>query len=195
MSRIRPLFFVLIVTAAGLALWLALRRQSVPERDVGEGPPVAPPVASAPAPAPTPALSVPATQGIVASLQEAEVSRLAAGLNAPEGSVQRDLMILDGVLQAWRSNFRAAGNPVGDNIEITAALAGGNDVGVAFIPRDHTAINQRGQLCDRWGTPFFFHQIAGDQMELRSAGPDRRLYTEDDAVLNAAEEPDAPVLR
>ena len=56
-------------------------------------------------------------------------------------------------------------------------------LGFAFIPPGNPAINARGELCDRWGTPFFFHQLSGSQMEIRSAGPDRKLWTPDDEVL------------
>lgn len=72
---------------------------------------------------------------------------------------------------------------MGENAEITAALAGKNPLQLALIPKNHPAINAEGQLCDRWGTPFRFHQISGDRMELRSAGPDKQFGTADDALL------------
>jgi hypothetical protein len=37
-------------------------------------------------------------------------------------------------------------------------------------------------LCDRWGTPLRFHQLSGERMEIRSAGPDRKFGTPDDAL-------------
>ncbi len=113
----------------------------------------------------------------------AERSALADRLNAPDGNIQADLRILDDIFSAFRSNFPRAGNPVGNNIEITAVLAGRNALHVEFIPHDHPAINARGELCDRWGRPFFFHQLSGTKMEIRSAGPDRKFWTADDAVL------------
>ena len=70
---------------------------------------------------------------------------------------------------------------VSENAEITAALTGENRLGFAVIPRGHRAINTRGELCDRWGTPFRLHQLSGTQMEIRSAGPDRTFATGDDA--------------
>ena len=72
---------------------------------------------------------------------------------------------------------------MGENSEITAALKGRNKLGFAFIPVDCPAINRKGELCDRWGTPYFFHQLSGEQMEIRSAGPDRKLWTPGDEVL------------
>jgi hypothetical protein len=108
---------------------------------------------------------------------------LADSLNAPGGSIQRDLHILQEILAAWRSNFPRDGNPVGENAEITAVLMGKNRFELTLIPKDHSAVNAAGELCDRWGTPFRFHQISGDRMEIRSAGPDRKFSTPDDTLL------------
>lgn len=109
-----------------------------------------------------------------------------AGLNQVGGRIERDLAIVDEVLAAWQTNFPGQGNPVGLNAEITASLTGQNRLRLDLIPADHPAINEAGELCDRWGSPFVFHQISGDNMELRSAGPDRVAYTEDDVVFNPA---------
>jgi hypothetical protein len=76
------------------------------------------------------------------------------------------------------------GNPVGTNPEITAALNGDNPKGANFIkPEDGMRINAKGELVDPWGTPFFFHQISGTEMEIHSAGPDRVMWTADDLVV------------
>ena len=112
-----------------------------------------------------------------------EESRLADELNLPGGTIEADLRVVLGLLEAFRTNFPRDGNPVGSNAEITAALQGRNPVGLAFVPRGHRAVNAAGELCDRWGTPFFFHAESARRMEIRSAGPDRRLWTEDDAIL------------
>lgn len=74
-------------------------------------------------------------------------------------------------------------NPVGDNAEITAALLGKNPKQVAFITEESgLRTNDRGELLDGWGTPFFFHQVSSKEMEIRSAGEDRKLWTFDDLV-------------
>jgi len=112
------------------------------------------------------------------------VDRVGAGLNAANGSAQRDLMALHDVLAAWRSNAPGQGNPAGTNREITAVLTGLNIWDFAIIPPDHPAINERGELCDRWGTPVFFHQLSRERMELRSCGPDRERFTDDDVVVS-----------
>lgn len=107
-----------------------------------------------------------------------------APLNARNSNIAGDLETLRNVLDGWRSNFPREGNPVGENSEITAALTGKNRLSFALIPPNHPAINGQGELCDRWGTPFRFHQISGEHMELRSAGPDRKFGTPDDALLS-----------
>jgi hypothetical protein len=93
------------------------------------------------------------------------------------------------VMENMRAVFRQysarfGGNPVGNNREITAALNGANSKQVVFInPDDGLRINEQGKLIDNWGTPFFFHQLSRTEMEIRSAGPDRKMWTRDDLVL------------
>ena len=93
------------------------------------------------------------------------------------------------VLENVRSVFRQYllrfhENPVGDNSEITETLSGRNPKQVNFLqPEDGMRVNSRGQLVDNWGTPFFFHSLSRSEMEIRSAGPDQKLWTVDDLVM------------
>ena len=73
------------------------------------------------------------------------------------------------------------GNPVGTNVEITRALNGDNPRHVHFL--DGARLNDQGELIDDWGTPYFFHQLSGQQTEIRSAGPDKQMWTSDDLVI------------
>jgi hypothetical protein len=111
-----------------------------------------------------------------------ERSRLADDLNSPAGDVHSDLRLVNEIFVAYRGATRME-DPVGENAEITAALKGRNKLGFAFIPPDSPAVNSKGELCDRWGVPYFFHQLSGQKMEIRSAGPDHRMWTADDEVL------------
>lgn len=92
------------------------------------------------------------------------------------------------VMENMRTTFHHyasefGGNPVGTNREITRALNGGNRKQIIFIqPGDGLRINEMGELVDSWGTPFFFHQLSGTEMEIHSAGPDRIMWTPDDIV-------------
>ena len=75
-------------------------------------------------------------------------------------------------------------NPVGTNAEIMKAVMGGNPKGARLGPPENQAINAAGELIDRWGTPIFFHQLSKTNMEIRSAGPDRQMFTEDDIIAH-----------
>ena len=108
---------------------------------------------------------------------------IAARLNAPNGTVAADLNVLQELFDTWRTNFPREGNPVGENADITAALLGTNRLELALVPRRHPALNANGELQDRWGTAYRFHQLSGERMEITSAGPDRRFGTPDDATL------------
>lgn len=112
-----------------------------------------------------------------------ERSALADTLNSPKTDIRSDLRVVSDVIEAFRTNFPNLGNPTGSNDEITAVLTGKNRLRLALIPRDHPAINKAGELCDRWGTPFFFHAESATKMSIRSAGPDKKMWNEDDVVF------------
>lgn len=77
---------------------------------------------------------------------------------------------------------RFGGNPVGSNAEIVQALRGGNPGKANYLPQSAMRLNGNGELIDKWGRPYFFHANSATQMEVRSAGPDGRLFTPDDIV-------------
>jgi hypothetical protein len=108
---------------------------------------------------------------------------LAAGLNAREGTPQRDLEILREVLLAFTTTLKAQNlPPLGDNIDVTAALTGKNPRNLVVLPANHPSIDSKGRLLDRWGTPYHFHARSADTFDLRSAGPDKLLFTPDDVT-------------
>ena len=106
------------------------------------------------------------------------VAAQAARLNSADSDAHEDVMILELLLSHYRRAYEQ--NPVGLNHEIVRALAGGNAKRAAFLAPGHPAVNGEGELVDRWGTPFFFHQLSGTEMEVISAGPDREMWTGDD---------------
>lgn len=79
-------------------------------------------------------------------------------------------------------NFREL--PLADNADFTAFLGGKNPHRVAWIRPVHPLVSASGELLDRWGEPVFFHRESSSQTSLRSAGPDKILWTEDDVVLD-----------
>ena len=170
MTGRRNLAVLVLAIAVGIALWVVWPHGSSEPATLPVTPQASAPLAKQGAPA--------------ASREEMPVegeSRLADELNAATGNIRADLKIINELFETWQTNFPHAGNPVGENTEITAALSGDNRLRFAFLPRGHRAVNARGELCDRWGTPFRFHQVSGQQMEIRSAGPDRKFLTDDDA--------------
>jgi hypothetical protein len=92
--------------------------------------------------------------------------------------------VLENMRRAIRNyGSRFGGNPVGTNPEITRALAGENPKQVDFLSADDgLRVNSAGELVDPWGTPYFFHQLSGTEMEIHSAGPDKKMWTADDLV-------------
>ncbi|MBS0660075.1 MAG: hypothetical protein JSR82_17690 [Verrucomicrobia bacterium] len=65
---------------------------------------------------------------------------------------------------------------------ITRDLLGANPKNTRFVDPASVTVNARGEMLDAFGHPYFFHAISGTRMEIRSAGPDGRLFTEDDIV-------------
>jgi len=69
-----------------------------------------------------------------------------------------------------------------ENKEITDFLRGENPDHLAWIPDNHRFLNEKGEILDRWLSPIFFHKQSGFSFQLRSAGEDRTLWTDDDIV-------------
>jgi hypothetical protein len=106
---------------------------------------------------------------------------LADELHSEERTGVEDLAVVLNLFTHYRTRFQ--GYPVGeDNATFVNALTGNNPGHLAFISRDHPAIDAQGRLLDRWGEPFFFHLLGREELEIRSAGPDRELYTPDDLL-------------
>jgi hypothetical protein len=186
MSFRRLLFvFGLALLGGALVWWLLPRPADLAPATPSPAAPAAPAVPTDPAAPSLPAAHVPSAGANDRPLfiDSSPTVSVAAALNAPGNDIVRDLALLRDLLSDWRLNFPNAGNPWGENAEITAALTGDNSLGLRLILRTHPAINAAGELVDRWGTPFLFHALAGDRMEFRSAGPDKKFGTTDDARL------------
>ena len=107
-----------------------------------------------------------------------------AGPPVPDASLEQIRTEIENVqmnLRDYRTSFGE--NPVGSNVEITGALTGKNLKQLRLTIPPGSSVNAEGQMCDRWGTPYFFHQLSAKQMEIHSAGPDRMLGTGDDVVV------------
>ena len=193
---------ILVVLIAGAALWLigTRRTKTVPESTADATSPSksavrhhAAPVASVPegnpeVPEEHPDLNPALAGPVVSQPKRAPLAALEEPPTAPDLDETRPVLAPAIALENMRTVFRQyalrfGGNPVGNNREITAALNGQNPRQVVFLnPDDGLPINPRGELVDNWGTPYFFHQLSGSEMEIHSAGPDRKMWTADDLV-------------
>jgi hypothetical protein len=167
--------FLAALAAAILLLVVFLWR---PWKDAPPAPPPAPPaVAHPPAPVVREIPPEPAVTPVPPPPPANDLSKLTAE------ELQRVRDAIDNLELTLRDHAVAlGGNPTGTNAEITAALLGDNAKQLKLEIPAGSAVNAAGELCDPWGTPWFFHQLSGTKMEVRSAGPDRELYSDDDFV-------------
>ena len=136
------------------------------------------PTASASAAAPAPSVNPPTLASATASAPLPGVPHEPVFTNFPPEIV---LQKVSHAMHDYASMFGS--NPVGTNPEITTALNGNNPRQANFInPEDGMRVNGNGELVDAWGTPYFFHQLSGTDMEIHSAGPDRVMWTADDLI-------------
>ncbi|NUN02602.1 MAG: hypothetical protein HUU41_15940 [Bryobacteraceae bacterium] len=200
----RGSIILLTLLAAG-ALWMvSTRRNSGPlpvkaphlePAKVPDGKPVNPTITAAPTapetplPAPDPEPEPELPKPVVPPPKPLALASVEEPPPGPElGELDSGLpptTVMENVRSVFRQYvLRFQENPVGDNAEITEALRGGNPKQVNFLqPEDGMRVNSQGQLVDNWGTPFFFHSLSRSEMEIRSAGPDQKLWTVDDLVM------------
>ncbi|OYW73185.1 MAG: hypothetical protein B7Z37_22455 [Verrucomicrobia bacterium 12-59-8] len=96
-------------------------------------------------------------------------------------TVRQDLTLVSHLLENFALLVKGDDPlPLGVNEEIAAALRGRNRLQQRFVPDTSPIFNAKGQIVDRWGTPLYFHAISRDRLEIRSAGPDRVMWTPDD---------------
>ncbi len=111
---------------------------------------------------------------------------LADRLNQPEQDARADVLVVEELLRLLAQSLRGTQHrPLGANAEFTAALAGANPLKLTFLPPGHPAIDARGELCDRWGHPYLFDPVSEQRVDIRSAGPDRKMFTSDDITVRA----------
>ncbi len=177
-KRPGPYLVALLLAVLGiLAAWMysavtsSRLRQAAVQRGSEAVAPTRPPEPGDPRP--PPAAAAP-------TAMDPHLRELGLSLNSPDHEPQQDLEILHELLGLHQRALGA--HPSGDNADITAALVGSGPEGV-FLPRTTAALRD-GQLIDRWGTPYWFHPVSANVTEIRSAGPDRQLFTGDDLLVN-----------
>ena len=99
---------------------------------------------------------------------------------------ENDLTLMYHLMENSLLLLKSAGNrPLSANEDWAALFLGMNAAHEHFLPAAHPALDAQGRLVDRWGIPLFFHALGLGRYELRSAGPDRKMWTADDIHLNA----------
>ncbi|MEM9016488.1 MAG: hypothetical protein AAGC68_05705 [Verrucomicrobiota bacterium] len=146
-------------------------------------------------PVPTRLLDVPLTPTATFNVSErredginviSQTRAVAERLHLPDSGPIDDLSALGEIVRFHLDAFNSV-PPGGENADIMRALTGANRRQIALIAPEHPDLNEAGELLDRWGTPYHFHQLSRTILEIRSAGPDRALWTEDDLFLGGTE--------
>ncbi len=142
--------------------------------------------------------------GVVPKLiaSNATAQTLAAPVVKPEGELlgetilrgyadtnlppENDLTLMSRLMENSLLLLKSAANrPLSANEDWADLLRGKNAAHEEFLPAQHVALNDKGQLIDRWQTPLFFHALGGGRYEIRSAGPDKAMWTPDDIQRNS----------
>jgi len=166
MRSFRPWLALAVAVLAGWLVWLVQQPPGVQPSPVEPNLPTESHEPNAPASAPLPG------------------EALMQAYGDPSTSPIEDLQALDRVLTGYFSIIKNdPRHPIGGNEDLAAALRGENANLQEFLPADHPAFDAANRLIDRWGTPLFVHPVAGREIELRSAGPDQTMFTEDDVTL------------
>jgi len=182
----------LLATALGLGAALVWLLMASPRSGVPSSP--APPVESHSAQSPAAARSSTssalsfkpkATEDDPADAPQEDVSPLAPELNSDRFPAQHDVDVLHTLLRQYlRRLGRREALPIGNDSDLAKVLGGQNPMKYATLPANHPAFSPDGRLRDRWGTPYFVHPVAPGSFEIRSAGPDRKLFTSDDLIAD-----------
>ena len=72
--------------------------------------------------------------------------------------------------------------PTRGNSEMVQFLSGENPSGFRYLSMSGPAVNPSGELVDRWGNPLYLHFVSSEEIEIRSAGVDGEMWTDDDLL-------------
>ncbi len=186
-SRLAVIFG--IIALASLAFWFLSEREST-EHPSQPAAPAPPPSSPHPSGVVSPSQSPPPTTNAATDPTKRQLKDPLAPSSSPSVIppiiVEADpqaLIEMNKVTRMFRDYRSLTGeNPVGSNAEMMRILMGDNPKGAKLGPPEGFSLNGEGELLDHWGTPYFFHQLSADLMEIRSAGPDKKMWTGDDVV-------------
>lgn len=180
----RPTTYLLLLLLAILGVltfWLQKALTDPAIRKAAENTRAARESKAQPEPLPAPLPIVPATPPPANPDTDAAILEMHREMTNPDTPPERELEIIQELVSLQQ---RAGGATIGDNGDVTLALVGNSEKGV-WLPRSSSRIRD-GLLQDRWGSPYWFHPNAVNQIEIRSPGPDKELFTSDDLILNGS---------
>jgi hypothetical protein len=103
----------------------------------------------------------------------------------PDKPPRHDLEALLQLMNNFLLLVKSEGDrPISNNEDWARALLGANPAHERFLPEHSPVLSANGQLIDRWGTPLVFQAKRRGHYAIRSAGPDRKMGTRDDIVLD-----------
>jgi hypothetical protein len=180
MKRLIP-FLILLLISAGIVAWLLWpRHDSVHQQKSGQ-------TAQAPAPeVVVPGVKLIQTSTATLQAQPGQPRQLLGetilrGYAQPTLPPENDLTLMSHLMENSVLLLKSAANrPLSANGDWADFLRGQNSARERFLPDNHIAFNKEGELVDRWGTPLFFHALGAGRYEIRSAGPDKIMWTDDD---------------
>ena len=101
-----------------------------------------------------------------------------------QGDPTADLRKIEAVISNYRLLAKGMdARHFSSNAELAATLRGEKRISLEALPTDHPIFNDDGLIIDRWDTALFFHLESADKLSIFSAGPDKKLGTEDDYSL------------
>ncbi|MEO5913743.1 MAG: hypothetical protein ABIS50_05890 [Luteolibacter sp.] len=109
--------------------------------------------------------------------------RMLGDYGNPDLPPKNDMVIMARAISGFLTIDKQATNrPLSANEEWSAALRGLRPGTEPWISDRPPVFDPWHRLIDRWHTPLFFHALGGRQWEIRSAGPDRKPWTDDDLM-------------
>ena len=137
-------------------------------------------------PSPRTETPVPSGLPVISATKPGLASRLPgdeilAEFGTSTSSPEHDLVLVSRVLDGFSLLVKGDNPlPLGSNEEMTAALRGKNAAALQFLSADNPRVDAAGRLVDRWNHALYFHAESRSRIEIRSAGPDGKMWTADD---------------
>lgn len=107
--------------------------------------------------------------------------QILSGYGAKSQSPQRDI---EQVRELVSNSFMLVKNrdprEYATNEDLAEFLTGENRFKQVMLSGQHSIINEKGQLIDRWDNPLIVHVVSRKEVEIFSAGPDGIPWSEDD---------------